>query len=325
MPHFIIKRVAVMNKKIQAYIFGIILQVIIAIGAVNTASTQEAGYFNHSFLQPILFNPGATGFQGDHQLLAGYKHMWSDFPDAPRTFTALYNGSFADNLGLGFQVLSDQVGVSNLLHGQLNFAYKLTFDDVVLSAGISAGLETFNIKGTQDDPLLDPNDILLNEAIDGYTLFDGGLGVYGEVKEKLFFGVSFPNLVKNRLTEISGDINLPEFDKLSYAFLLGYRFDVTNYDFVIEPSVTIKDLRYSPFLIDANLKFSFLDEQLVGGVGYTLGDNSRASLLLGTRINHLRIYYSYDVSLGDFQQYNNGSHEITLVYRIPKKAAPATE
>ena len=271
-----------MNKKIQAYIFGIILSVIVTIGAVNTAYTQEAGYLNHSFLQPILFNPGATGFQGDHQLLAGYKHMWSDFPDAPRTFTALYNGSFADNLGLGFQVLTDQVGLSNVLHGQLNFAYKLTFDEVVLSAGISAGLETFHIKGTQDDPLLDPNDVLLNEAIDGYTLFDGGLGVYGEVKEKLFFGVSFPNLVKNHL-------------------------------------------RYSPFLIDANLKFSFLDEQLVGGVGYTLGDNSRASLLLGTRINHLRIYYSYDVSLGDFQQYNNGSHEITLVYRIPKKVAQAAE
>ena len=92
---------------------------------VNTALAQEAGYFNHPYLQPILFNPGATGFQGDHQLLAGYKHMWSDFPDAPRTFTALYHGSFADNLGLGFQVLTDRVGVSKLLHGQLNFAYKL--------------------------------------------------------------------------------------------------------------------------------------------------------------------------------------------------------
>ena len=66
--------------------------------------------------------------------------------------------------------------------------------------------------------MLDPTDLLLNEAIDGYMLFDGGLGVYGEVDENLFFGVSFPNLVKNRLTEISGDINLPEFDKFSYAF-----------------------------------------------------------------------------------------------------------
>ena len=237
----------------------------------------------------------------------------------------MYNGSFADNLGVGLQVLSDQVGVSQLTHGQLNFAYKFSFDNVDLSAGLSAGLQTYNLNNTEDDPLLDPNDILLNEAIDGYLLFDGGFGVYGEVNRKLFFGISLPNLVKNRLTEISGDINLPEFDKLSYAFLLGYRFEVQNYDFVIEPSITIKDLRYSPFLIDANLKLSFLDEQLVGGVGYTLGDNSRASLLLGTRINQLRIYYSYDVSLGDFQQYNNGSHELTLVYRIPKKAAPAAE
>ena len=309
-----------MKNKIQSYIFGIVLSVILTVAAVNTAYTQEAGYFNHTFLQPILFNPGATGFQGDHQLLAGYKHQWSDFPDAPVTFTALYNGSFAGNMGLGFQVLSDQVGVSQLLHGQLNYAYRFSFDNVVLSTGISAGLQTFKIKDTQDDPLIDPTDVLLNEAIDGYMLFDGGVGVYGEVDQKLFFGVSFPNLIKNRLTDISGDINLPDFETFSYAFLLGYRFDVKNYDFTIEPSLTVKDLRYSPFLIDANLKFSFLDEQLVGGIGYSIGDNSRASLLLGTRINRLRIFYSYDVSLGDFQQYNNGSHELTLVYRIPGKA-----
>lgn len=310
-----------MKSKFQAYILGTVLTVAFSAGVSNKAFGQEAGYFNHQYLQPILFNPGATGFQGDHQLLGGYKHMWSDFPGAPRTFTALYHGSFAENLGLGAQVLTDRVGVSQLTHGQLNFAYKIPIDDLMLSVGLSAGLETHKIVDTQDDILIDPTDVLLNEAIDGYTLFDGGVGVYGEVDEKLFFGVSFPNLIKNRLTDISGDINLPEFDALSYAFLLGYRFQVQEYDFVIEPSLTVKNLRYSPFLIDANLKFSFLDEQLVGGVGYTLGDNSRASLLLGTRINKLRIYYSYDVSLGDFQQYSNGSHELTLVYRIPRKAA----
>lgn len=99
-----------------------------------------------------------------------------------------------------------------------------------------------------------------------------------------------------------------------------------NYNFNVEPSITIKDLRYSSFGIDLNVKLSFLDEQLVGGLGYTLGENdqSRATLLLGTRVNALRFYYSYDVSLGDFQKYNNGSHELTLVYRMPAKvAAPA--
>ncbi len=314
-----------MNKKIQDYFFGIILIAVICAGMNQSALSQEAGYFNHQFLQPVLINPGATGFQKDHQVMAGYKHMWSDFPGAPRTFTALYHGSFANNLGLGIQLLSDQVGVSNLIHGQLNYAYRFDFDNAMISVGLSTGLQTYKISETQDDELLDPADILLQEAIDGYTLFDGSVGAYGEVNEKFFFGISFPNLVKNRLTEIAGDINLPEFETFSYAFLAGYRFDITNYNFTIEPSILVKDLRYSPFLIDANVKFSFMDEQLVGGLGYTLGDNSRASLLLGTRVNHLRIFYSYDVSLGDFQQYNNGSHELTLVYRIPKKAATDSE
>ena len=321
----VINRNVIMKNQYTSYFLKAVLACILVSGMANKAISQEAGYFNHQYLQPILINPGATGFQGDHQILAGYKHMWSDFPDAPRTFTALYHGSFAESIGLGFQLISDRVGVGQLTHGQLNYAYRFAIDKVKLSIGLSTGLETYKITDTQGDILIDPSDPLLNEAIDGYLLFDGSVGLYGEADEKLFFGVSFPNLVKNRLTEISGDVNLPDFDEFNYAFLLGYRFNIENYDFTVEPSITVKDLRYSPFLIDANLKFSFLDEQLVGGIGYTIGDNSRASLLLGTRINQLRIYYSYDVSLGDFQQYNNGSHELTLVYRIPKKAKVSAE
>jgi hypothetical protein len=121
------------------------------------------------------------------------------------------------------------------------------------------------------------------------------------------------------LTKIEGDINLPDFDLFSYAVLVGYRFNIKNYNFTVEPSLTVADLRYSPFLINGNLKFSFLEDQLVGGIGYAFGENdeSSASLLLGTRINALQIFYSYNVSLGGFQQYNNGSHELTLLYRIP--------
>jgi type IX secretion system PorP/SprF family membrane protein len=280
---------------------------------------QEAGYFNHHYFQPVLINPGATGFDGDQQILGSYKLNFTDFEDAPRSFTALYHGSFADKIGLGLQLTSDRVGVAQVFEGQLNYAYRFGFDDAVISVGLSTGLQTFKIKDTQNDPLLDPNDELLNEAIDGYLVFDGSAGVYGEIDEKLFFGISFPNLIKNRLSDINGDVNLKDLESVSYAVLVGYTFNIKNYNFSVEPSLTVKNLRYSPFLVDANLKFSFLDEQLVGGLGYSIGDNSRAALLLGTRINALRLYYSYDVSLGDFQQYNNGSHEFTLVYRIPKK------
>ncbi len=318
----------IMNKKIQLYTIGIIVMTVLLSLTIQQANAQEAGYFSHHYFLPVLINPGATGFQGDHEILAGYRLNYGDFPDAPRTFTALYNGSFADRIGLGIQLTSDKVGVSNFFEGQLNYAYRFTFSNVMLSVGLSTAVQTYNISSVQNDPNVDQTDILLQEAINGYTLFDGSAGIYGEADKKFFFGVSFPNLIKNRLTQIEGDINLPNFDVFSYAILVGYRFNIENYNFTVEPSLNITDLRYSPFQINGNLKFSFLDDQLVGGIGYAFGENneSQASLLLGTRINALQLFYSYNVSLGDFQKYNNGSHELTLLYRIPShKMSPAAE
>jgi type IX secretion system PorP/SprF family membrane protein len=314
-----------MNQKIQTYTYSFVVIALCALFTVDKAAAQEAGYFSHHYFEPVLINPGATGFRGDHEILGAYRSSYGDFPDAPRSYTALYHGSFADNIGLGLQITADKVGVSNLFEGQLNYAYRFDFDNVMLSIGLSTALQTYHLSDVGSDPNVDQTDILLQEAIDGYTLFDGSAGVYGEVDKKFFFGVSFPNLIKNRLTTIEGDINLPDFDVFSYAVLVGYRFNIENYNFVVEPSLNVTDLRYSPFMINANLKFSFLDEQLVGGLGYAFGENdeSYASLLLGTRINALRLYYSYDVNLGDFQQYNNGTHELTLLYRIPQRAAAA--
>ncbi len=308
-----------MNKKIQKYLVGIGLKSMILIGSFQMVSAQEAGYFDHHYLQPVLINPGATGFNGDHEFLAAYKLNYTDFPGAPRTFTALYNGSFADKVGLGFQILSDHVGVTQLLQAQLNYSYRFIFDNAVVGVGLSTGIQNFKVKDVQNDPLIDPTDPLLNEGIDGYLLFDGSAGVYAEVDKKFIFGVSFPNVVKQRIAEIAGDVHIDDLKSFPYAVHFGYRHEVKNYNFEIEPSITIKNLRYSPFLIDLNLKFSFLDEQLIGGLGYTLGEDNRAALLLGTRLDNLKFYYSYDVSIGNFQQFNNGSHEFTLVYQLPSK------
>lgn len=309
-----------MNKKLhQLFIFAactLCMQLCI----YTSVNAQETGYFNHQFLHPILINPGATGFNEDHQVMAAYKHSFSDFSGAPRTFTALYHGSFADKVGLGIQLLTDRVGVGRLFHGQLNYAYRLKFDNAKISVGLSTGLQSFKVTDIQDDPFIDPSDELLAEAQNGYLLFDGSAGFYGEVDDKFIFGLSFPNVVKQRISEISGDVVLDDLKSFPYAVHVGYRHQVQNYNFTVEPSIIVKDLRYSPFLVDLNLKLSFLEEQLVGGLSYSIGDNSRAALLLGTRLDNLRFFYSYDVSLGDFQEYNNGSHELSIVYKLPPKA-----
>lgn len=308
------------NYKTNRYTYANIFFAFLFFCLTSSSSAQEAGYFNHSYIQPVLLNPGATGFHGNHQVLAGYKHNYSDFSGAPRTFTALYHGSFAEKVGLGAQLMTDRIGVSRLFHGQLNYAYRFTFNTAKISVGLSTGIQNFKVTDLQDDPFIEDGDELLNAALDGYLLFDGSAGVYGEIDNKFLFGLSFPNIVKQRIEEISGEVNLDN-GSFPYAAYFGYRHNVKNYNFTIEPSVTIRDLRNSPFLVDLNVKLAFLDEQLIGGLGYSVGDNSRAALLLGTRLDNLKFYYSYDVSLGDFQKHNNGSHELTLVFTLPQKVA----
>ena len=88
-----------------------------------------------------------------------------------------------------------------------------------------------------------------------------------------------------------------------------------NYDFYIEPSLFVKQLRGVPFHADLNVKMGFMEDQLIGGLTYAFGYD-RFGFLLGTSVNNFNVYYSYNVSLEDSQQYHNGMHEFTLGFNI---------
>ena len=44
------------------------------------------------------------------------------------------------------------------------------------------------------------------------------------------------------------------------------------------------------------------------------------TFLIGSKYNGFQLFYSYDVSFGQFQQYNGGSHELTLGYNLARRA-----
>ena len=71
--------------------------------------------------------------------------------------------------------------------------------------------------------------------------------------------------------------------------------------------------------MDLNVKAGFLDEKLIGGLTYRMGDGGAVAFLVGTKYKSLQFYYSYDAFMGDFQQYNSGSHEITLGLKFCRK------
>jgi type IX secretion system PorP/SprF family membrane protein len=285
---------------------------------LGTALTQaqEAGVYTHYHLNPVLLNPGATGFDADHTFLASYRNRWAAFDGSPKTFTFMYHGQVADRMGIGGQLFAERIGEYRSFQAQASYAYQFDVDMFHVGIGLSTGFQQLRLSSVSDDPLIDQTDEVLNEALDGVTLFDASFGIYGEHADGLLFGVSFPNLVRSRLADITGDIEDPN-EEFNYAVLLGYRIEIPNHDFTVEPSIAVKNIRRVPFHVDLNLVMTFLDEQLTGGITYSVGEESGFGVLIGTRVDRLQFAYSYDVSFGDLQKHNNGSHELTISYRLP--------
>jgi type IX secretion system PorP/SprF family membrane protein len=284
---------------------------------------QEPGVFTQYHLNPVLLNAGATGHSGDHEFILNYRNKWAAFDGAPRDFTFQYHGAAGDRIGIGAQLFAERIGRFRSFQGTLSYAYRIISGDYNIGIGISTGIQQLRLS-SEFDPFLDDTDELLNEALDGVILFDASFGIYGEYNESFIFGLSFPNLVRSRLADIQGGIDDPN-EEFNYAALIGYRFKINNYNFTVEPSLAVKNIRRVPFHVDLNLKLSFLDEQLVGGVTYSVGEQGRVGILLGTRIDALRIFYGYDVSLGEFQDFNNGSHELTIQYSMPRRASSESQ
>lgn len=301
------------SGKMKKYILYIAGLIVMSLGAVNA---QDAGQNQHYKINYNLINPAATGMDGQ-VIMLNYVSRWNAFPGNPQTFLGSYNGLVSSNIGLGAMVLSDNLGSLNMTMGQLSYAYHLNIEETNLSIGLSTGYERYKL---QASALLgngiDPGDPVIDQAAEGYDVFDAAFGVHAQLPDGLFFGAALPNLIRTRVdsgNDLNGETGT------FFKYFVGYagiRKEVSDYNFDFEPSVAIRSFRNAPLQIDLNLLGYFADNQLIGGFTYTLGGGNGANVLLGTRINLMTILYSYGVSFSDFQTYNSGSHEISVKFDL---------
>jgi type IX secretion system PorP/SprF family membrane protein len=300
-----------------------ILLLISTIFVVQFLQAQDEAVFNHYLISPILINPSAAGFQEDPQIQLNFRGQWSGFEDAPQTYMALFNTPVGSTFGFGGGVLNETAAQINRLRVQLNFAFRFNIGEhVKLATGFSTEFQRMAISNDiLDNNFFQFGDELLDEFMNGRDVFDASLGFYGTIKERTFVGLTFANLVRARLDNIVDD-NQESFFSY-YTLHAGHEFDIIDLNFSLEPSILIRQVRDVPFQMDFNLKAAFMDKQLITGLSYrSLG---ALGVLLGTRLNNLHLYYSYDVSFQRFQRYNMGSHEVTLAFTFKKKDRPAPE
>ncbi|MBX2815619.1 MAG: PorP/SprF family type IX secretion system membrane protein [Saprospiraceae bacterium] len=298
----------------------LILALILIVSGTALAVGQTEGVYRHYLLSPTFINPAYSGFQDEHELIVNYNNTWAAFPGSPKLVTAAWNGPVGERIGLGAQLSSESIASLQSTKAQLSYAFKFLLNDVDLSLGLATSYEQIRLKGEALlDPFFESDDLAIVDAVGGLKVFDAALGVHGQAQD-VYFGLNLPNLIRAR---VDTDPNIDTEAETSFFehFLayVGYRWQVQDYNFHLEPSLVVKNLRNSPFQVDFNMKANFFEDQLVGGLTYTLGGGNRISVLLGTELTKLNIYYSYTTSFAQFQQYNNGGHEISVGFNFGKR------
>ncbi len=282
----------------------------------NVSIAQEEAVFMHYTFNPVLINPAATGFDRQHHdVFINIRSSWTNFPETPKTYALSYNGPIGKRLGLGGMLYTENVAGLTRFRGQLSYAFQYQIKDFDMAFGLSTEWHKTSIDNSVVNSVLyDIDDEVVMEAINGQTEFDATIGVYGSYKDRIFFGLASPGLVRGKLDQISGTGDGGPFQFLTAN--LGGKFDLAESKVKLMPSILVKKVRGVDVQTDVNLIASFLKEQLLTGLTYRAGTGGNLGLILGTKYNSLQFIYTYDVYMDEFQKYNGGSHEITINFEF---------
>ncbi|MCI5055778.1 MAG: type IX secretion system membrane protein PorP/SprF, partial [Flavobacteriales bacterium] len=153
------------------------------------------------------------------------------------------------------------------------------------------------------------------------TGFDMDLGVFYELQDKMYVGVSAMHIPATTLKDANFDYNLER----HYYIMGGYIQDIPQMNIQLKPSVFVKTDGASTQL-DIN-GIALWENKVWGGVSYRMQD--AVSPMVGFQKDVgdgiFKLGYSYDITTSQLRNSSTGSHEIMLGYCLRMKPEPPVE
>lgn len=296
----------------------IVLAVICAMLSSMKVYSQHDPMFTNYMWNEMFINPGYAGSREAISVVVLDREQWIGIDGAPSTQTVSIHSPFFENkIGLGFSILNEKIGVSKQTSYMGTYAYRMkTGEKGILALGLSAGAITLrenllDVKTQVKDVHFDANTPLI-------AMPNASFGAY-YVNDKLYVGLSIPRLLYNQIKPEGWAVkSTVKLDNLHYYLTSGYVFNL-NGGVKLKPTIMIKSVAAAPLEIDGSIN-AFIKDFLWVGLAYRSGD--AISMLLAVQINpNLRVGYSYDYTTTKLNNFNSGSHELTLGYdfNITKK------
>jgi type IX secretion system PorP/SprF family membrane protein len=315
----------------------LITKVAVAVaGFTSVLMAQQDPQFTQFMHSKLIYNPGYAGTSNAICANILYRKQWVNFPGAPSTGLLSADMRVIPALGVGINLMSDQIGADKTFFGRVAVAYNKNIGNGTLGVGIDAGILQKQINQDWIAPEPGKNDV----AIPGYAgqtgssanpnlskmTYDLGFGIFYQIPNRAYVGLSSTHLPAQTLKN-GGDSDGKNGVDVKFAMARHY-YIIAGYMHPLNPRNEIgANLKVksdaATTQLDINLMYEW-NRTFWLGVTYRMED--AIAPMLGVRLlnQSLKIGYSYDYTLSKIKGYTSGTHEIMLSYCLVKKKAKPT-
>ena len=280
---------------------------------------QQDAQYTHYMYNTVSFNPAYAGSRGAISILGLHRSQWVGLEGAPRSQTISIHAPIGESkrVGLGLNVVNDDIFIANENHIDAVFSYSLKTSDIGrLNLGIKAGAQILSINYSEATAF-ESMDAFLSTDIDNRILPQVGIGMF-YYTDKFYAGLSVPNLLETEHFDDSDNINDPSSsflakERINFYLTTGYIFNI-NKDFKLKPAMLAKWVLGAPLQVDLSVNALF-NERFAVGLAYRW--SASISALVGFHLSKaFMVGFAYDRETTSLQQFNNGSYELFIRLEI---------
>ena len=168
--------------------------------AASCFAQQDAQY-NQYIFNELVINPAYAGTKEIINANAFFSKQWVGVDGSPSTQTVSVDGPASEKMGLGLQLLNDNIGAQSQQSLFGSYSYKLRINEKYkLSLGLALGASYFSINGSKLTTAT-PDDPSIPKTSEKKLLLDAKTGLFF-YSERFYAGLSVTDLLANSLKTI---------------------------------------------------------------------------------------------------------------------------
>jgi type IX secretion system PorP/SprF family membrane protein len=288
-----------------------VLSAVLFFLSASLLQAQTKYLFTHYMFTNMAINPAYAGSGGGICATGLVRSQWMGLSDgenkiAPQTLLLTVDAPIRILHGaVGGAVMQDKYGFFKNIGVKVGYAYRADMGAGTFSAGLNVGFQNASYDFSKFDPSEEGDPLLQATGKTSDMIFDLDAGLFYQVPEKFYVGLSAGNLLQSKGKQVYYQT------RRTYYLTGGYQWAIPGSPlFEIDPSaLVIYDGATFQFNLSALLVYK---KKFYGGIGYRLQD--AISILAGVSIKSLKVGVSYDIVTSAISKYNSGGLEVMVSY-----------